>query len=135
MAESHGLAFLLKILCKDRVAMDHSCSQFQTLDAVKGVIGPVMCCQGKGSEALECDCKVKQIFLLLLPSISTESEVSELLFALVQLLICVRFHLARQPWNLVPSIFEIHSGIHFALFLLGSPGAVLEETECQRRLS
>ena len=101
--------------------MDHSCSQFQTLDAVKGVIGPVMCCQGKGSEALQSGCNVKQIFLLLLPSISTESEVNELLFALVQFLIYVRFNLARQPWNLMPSIFEIHSGIRFTLCPSGYP--------------
>lgn len=100
------MASLPHILRKGRVAINHSCSQFQTLDAVEEVIGPVMCCQGKGSEVLESGCKVKQIVLLLLPSISTRSEISELLFALVQFFIYVRFDLARQRRNLVPSIFK-----------------------------
>lgn len=84
---------LPNIAREDCIATNHSCGQFQAGSSVEEAIGAVACCQSMEGDALKSDRQVEQVFVLLVPSFPARPKQLQLLFALIQSFIDVRFDL------------------------------------------
>ena len=90
------MASLPNIVSEDCVATHHSCSQSKARNAVKEVIGPVVCFQRMEGYALESGRKVEQVLVLLFSTFSARPKRLQLLLAFVESSVDVGFNLSNQ---------------------------------------
>ena len=87
------MALLPNIVSEDFVAINHSCGQSQVRKSVKKAVRPVACRQGMQSYSLESGRQVEQILVLLISRLPARSKELQLLFAVTQLFVDIRFNL------------------------------------------